>query len=87
MRSRGLRGEEQGRGETDVSTRRLAGEVAQLRRQVAAESGRTPWSKPGHQGQYEVLQNIRGVFVIDLAKALESCLAVAPTFHSTSLRS
>ena len=50
----------------------MAGEVAQLRRHVAAEAGRTPWSKPGHQRQHEVLQKIRGVFVVNLAKALEA---------------
>ena len=55
-----------------MSTRRLAGEVAQLRRQVASETVRTAWSKPGHQRQYEVLQRIRGVFIVDLAKALEA---------------
>ena len=71
MRNRGPRGEEQGRGELDVSTRRLAGEVAQLRRQVASETGRMSWSKLGHQCQYEVLQRIRGVFIMDLAKVLE----------------
>ena len=57
---------------SDLSTRRLAGEVAQLRRQVALESMRTPWSKIGHQRQYEVLQKLRGVWVTDLTKVLES---------------
>ena len=56
----------------DVSTRRLSGEVAQLRRQVATEARRTPWLKVAHQRQYEVLQWIRGSLIIDLSKALEA---------------
>ena len=55
----------------DLSTRRLAGEVAQLRRQVAAEAVRPSWAKEGNKRQYDVLQKIKGVFSLDLAKALE----------------
>ena len=66
-----------GRADSDASTRRLAGEVAQLRRQVALESVRTPWSKAGHQRQYEVLQKLRGTFVTDLSKVLEKVFGSA----------
>ena len=60
-----------GREDSDASTRCLAGEVAQLRRQVALESVRTPWSKAGHQRQYKILQKLRGTYVTDLTKVLE----------------
>ena len=60
------------REELDVSTRRLSGEVAQLRRQVAVEARRTPWLKIAHQHQYEVLQRVRASLITDLSKAQES---------------
>ena len=45
--------------------------MAQLRRQVALESVRTPWSKTGHQRQYELLQRLRGSWCTDLNRVLE----------------
>ena len=66
------RSRSRGQDESRVSTRRLEGEVAQLKRQEAVEASHTPWSKVGHQRQYEVLQKIWGVCVTDLNTILES---------------
>ena len=56
-----------------MSTRRLSGEIAVLKRQVELqEKQRKPWMKMAHQKQHEVLKKVKSTLVTDLALALDT---------------